>query len=501
MSSVNLKNVITSQVPDHILESYPVFVQFLEAYYEYVNENVKTDITSLRDLDRTLDEFVSHLKNELDLFGDNYTHIDKILLLRKIKQVLVAKGSEAAYKFIFKILFDKPVNITYPWDSVLKASDGKWKRDTSLFIRITEGNPLSIIGSRVTIVGPQRRMFVYVDNIRHVNGDVFEFFIEKSYYGIIEPGNTLEYDGVQGVILPTTVGYQIINPGAGYKVGDVIDSNTVAGGKTITQRIKVTAVDTNGGIKSIVTLRFGYDYTSDFFLYTTTGAVIRKSRFKAVKNGTDQFDLPDDSEITRYQDFGQITKPNYWAVAMSDITYVGTLIQQFYTESQNNVESGEVYALIRFNIGAVAKYQGYYISNDGFLSDNIYLQDSKYYQKYSYLITVDERLEDYKALLMSILHPAGAALFGEYQIQSQYNSSLDVSFELGEYRSAATLVTINIPRLDQTNINDLGGYVDMNPYDLETYYERSISATDNYNIGNATEKDNENPTTPIIFPV
>ena len=513
MSTVNLKTIISKQIPNFVQEDHQGLQQFLEAYYEYVDQYVKKDIASLRDLDNTLDEFVTHIKNELDIFGDSeYDHIDKILLLRKIKEVLVSKGSEAAYKFLFRILFDKPVNISYPWDSVLKASDGKWKRDTSLFIRITEGNPLSIAGSRVSIVGQQRTMYVYVDNIRHVADDVFEFFIEKSYYGTIETGDELVYNGVRGTILPTTVNYEIVNPGQGYQIGDVINASTFANNKTITQRLKVTGVDNNGGITSLITLRFGYDYSSEFFLYTSNEQVVRRSRLALTKATPDpenptaplvfvnQFDLPDNSEIEKYQDYGQITLPNYWNNDFSKINYTGTLLRQFYTETLNSLTNPENYTLIRFEIGAVAKYQGYYYSNDGFLSDNIYIQDSKYFQKYSYLVTVDERLEDYKALLKSFMHPAGVALFGEYQIQNNFTTNLDVDFRLDEYISKATIVTINKTISDTALMGDIGGYIDMNPYDLQGYVLRTPVVTDRYNIGNFREKDSENTTLITINP-
>ena len=587
MNSVKLKTIISKQVPNFVQEDHQGLQQFLEAYYDYVDQYVKKDIASLRDLDNTLDEFVIHIKNELDIFGDTeYDYIDKILLLRKIKQVLLAKGSESAYKFLFKILYDKPVNITYPWDSVLKASDGKWKRDTSLFIRITEGSPLALTGSRVSIVGSQRTMYVYVDNIRHVEDDVFEFFIEKSYYGTISIGDKLVFEDIRGTILPTTVNYEVINPGTGYQVGDVINASTFANNKTISQRIKVTGIDNNGGITSLITLRFGYDYSSEFFLYTTNQQVVRKSRFALTKQGTSQFDLPDQTEVEMYSDYGQVTTPNYWlsytktitinptgsvsttndtisstahgfitgdvvtytttgtaigglitgnnyfvikvddnvfklsssltlanansainltnlgsgtshtftARPATDLAYSGTLLQQFYTETLNNVSDAENFTLIRFDIGAVAKYQGYYYSNDGFLSDNIYIQDSRYYQKYSYLVTIDERLSDYKALLRSFIHPAGVALFGEYQIQSNFTSNLKVTFDLGQYTSKASVTTIN-RTIDDTlinSVNDLGGYVDMNPYDLENYVLRTQVAADRYNAGTMNEKDTEN---------
>jgi hypothetical protein len=564
MNNVSLKNLVAKQVPEFVREEHPAFVQFLEAYYDFLEQNYKTDIESLRDLDKTLDAFIISIKKELDVFGDeDYDYIDKILLLRKIKQVFNAKGSEAAYRFLFKILYDKPVNITYPWDSVLKASDGKWKRDTSIFVRISSGDPLTLVGKRVPILGNNKRIFVYVDNVRSVGPDVFEIFIEKSYYGILETGFTISVDSVNGVLLPTTTDYEIISSGTGYKVGDLIPVNTFANEKTITHLIKVTKINTVGGIEKIRIIQFNYDYQTEFFFYTTNAQVIRKTRIRTSKNGNPQFDLPDSNEIEKYSDYGNIIDPNYWvsytvsnsinsvddinlvtnsinktnhrfvtgdvvlysvnggtaieglvnntnyfvikvtdnqiklattfanalagtsidltaygvgthllsANPFSSVNYAGLQLQQFSTDTINTQIASEDFTLIKFNIGAVAKYQGYYTSNDGFLSDNIYLQDGRFYQKYSYLLTVDEQLKSYKALITSYLHPAGTALFGEYQIQARFKSNLSADLNIGIFDAQTVFNSINKDIAGTSAlISGLGGSIRIDPYDLESYF-------------------------------
>jgi hypothetical protein len=62
----------------------------------------------------------------------------------------------------------------------------------------------------------------------------------------------------------------------------------------------------------------------------------------------------------------------------------------------------------------------------------MFIQDSYRYQKYSYLITVDEKLEAYKSLIKSYLHPAGTALFGEYQIQNNFMAGVSATQELNK---------------------------------------------------------------------
>lgn len=563
MNNIKLKTLIAKQVPEFVREDHPAFVQFLEAYYDFLDQNYTTDIASLRDLDKTLEAFITSIKTELDIFGVDFEYIDKILLLRKIKQVFKSKGSEAAYKFLFKILYDKPVNITYPWDSVLKASDGKWKRDTSIFVRVTSGDPLSLVGSRVSITGENRKIFVFVENVRQISSNVYEVFIEKSYYGELKAGFTLDYNGVTGTLLLTTANYEIISAGVGYKIGDIIPISTFANERIITSLVKVTKVNSTGGILQIRPIEFNYDYQTDFFFYNTNSQVIRKTRIRLSKDSIHQFNLPDDNEVEKYSDYGNIIEPNYWisytlsntidsstdvnlinntilkaghgfnngdlvlysvnggtkiegltggenyfiikvndnefklALTFSDvvsntsidllnygignhsftvspysvINYVGKELQQFSSETINTQIPSEDYTLIKFTVGAVAKYQGYYTSNDGFLSDNIYLQDGKFYQKYSYLLTVDEQLKTYEAIVKSYIHPAGMALFGEYQIQTSFKSNLSASLELSTFDSKATFNTINRDITDDnTEVEGLGGEIEIDPYDLETYF-------------------------------
>ena len=432
MSNTKLKSVISKQIPEFVRSDHPGFVQFIEAYYEYLDQYERRDIENLRDLDKTLDDFITFIKGELNVYGqEEYAYIDKILMLRKIKQLFVAKGTETAYKFLFKILFDKPISISYPWDVVLKCSDGKWNRDTTIFVRVESGDPTQLVGNKATIINGIRSIGIYVSNVRLIRTGVYEVFIDRNYYGTIDVGDSVYLDGLfTGTILSTTTGYVIEQGGVGFKVGDLITGASFVDGEVVTQLVKVTKVDTDGAIQAISTVRFNCGYATEFFLLTSKEAIVRTSNISIDLESVNQFSLPDDTAVTQYEDYGVIVKSDYWDSTYGENTYVGAILQQFYDKTVNGQVDTSNFALIRFNIGSVAKYQGYYSSTDGFLSDNIYLQDSKYYQKFSYLITVDERLEDYKTLVKSYLHPAGAAIFGEYQIQNTYVSSLNANLTL-----------------------------------------------------------------------
>ena len=57
-----ISSVVPSQVPEFVREDYSTFIEFLKAYYEFVEQNYDSDIVKLRDIDTTLDSFVDYFK-------------------------------------------------------------------------------------------------------------------------------------------------------------------------------------------------------------------------------------------------------------------------------------------------------------------------------------------------------------------------------------------------------------------------------------------------------
>ena len=67
--------------------------------------------------------------------------------------------------------------------------------------------------------------------------------------------------------------------------------------------------------------------------------------------------------------------------------------------------------------GTFLGYQnGYYNEKRGFLSDIIKLQDSYFYQKFSYVIKTGNNVDAWKDVFSKLVHPAGMIFFGEILI-------------------------------------------------------------------------------------
>jgi hypothetical protein len=56
---------------------------------------------------------------------------------------------------------------------------------------------------------------------------------------------------------------------------------------------------------------------------------------------------------------------------------------------------------------------GRYLTNDGFLSDKMKIQDSYFYQKFSYVIRTGNNVDTWRDVYNKLVHPSGFIFFGE----------------------------------------------------------------------------------------
>jgi hypothetical protein len=628
LTKPKLSSLVASQVPEFVRSDYPAFVSFLEAYYEYL-ETTQQDLGNLRDLDKTLDGFVRYFKDEL-ASKLPYSTVDQRFLMQHIKEHYGAKGSESSYKLLFRILFGKEVAIDYPAKQMLRASDGKWNQDVSIFVKILTGNPTDPIGKYVDVVTPtkiirvlvDRRQYVEleIDRVVKVSENVYEYFIDRRFFGNISVGDRLRYrDDVNGIyftgeILATTTTLEVQKSGTGFKVGDLYNIKNYDGYGSI---MKVVRVSSTGGILQAQFIKFGVGYTTDFTTtisaksgqdvsgtagttiqridipqagghtltnltitdrmdgfsesgtintadyslpaqpvsYTGTVAVTNNSsiltgtgtlfttQFKfgdtitlpagvftvgrinsdtslvlvespavltgvvAVTNnnatvlgvGTlfttevavgDEISLPNGvytvQSITNdttlvltstYTGSTQTALPAtgftptvYTGATASGITpyavtrppvldgaFAGIVLREFGISNVDATATNVDPAIIKCTLGPLAKYPGYYVNNDGFLDDAIFIQDSRYYQAYSYVIKIDEALDSYKTAVKNLIHPAGMAVFGEYDIRNEF----DISETLESLIKILNIVAKDsVTSSTLTEIKDIAKYFD-----------------------------------------
>ena len=605
-----IASVVKRQLPEFIREDYPTFVAFVEAYYEFL-QNQGVDLTQFRDIDKTLESFIDQFKKEL-AYNLPIVVEDERFLLSHIKDQYLAKGSEASYKLLFKLLYGKNVELLYPGQQMLIPSDGRWNQEISIFAQVDYGDPDDIIGKLVDIQTAGRILRVLVDkkesligeidrivkigksfeisatgvsgastvtvanntgieigqlvtapqngggivggtkvvsisgnvitlsnaNVSTVNSslifsnELYEFFLDKRFFGVINPGDLLKFkDTFQARIVPATKDLTISQPGKNFRVGQVFELRSGIGTGAL---MKVTEVEDDGGIKYAEFIKFGLGYTANFALsilatndvvssssvniagtstlselntYQSAGAGTISasassttvtgsgSSFGAVGNvavgdeiwTTDATPLivgvvksiasttsltltglateyaagtkitgsysggyvfrnsrsvgslyapggvqsltikPNLSDRTEgFNEQGYVNKADYVDYLYVDGSYAGSILREFSLNFRNAQTNSDDPAIISVALGALVRYPGYFQANNGFISDNIFIQDSRYYQAFSYVLKIDERLSSYKSAVKTMLHPAGMALFGEFNITNNYDLSLEL---------------------------------------------------------------------------
>jgi len=434
-----ISTLVSSQLPEFVRSDYTTFVTFLEAYYEFLeqDQNAQELIQNARsysDIDRTVNSFVEYFLKQFSNDIPRSVLADKKSLVKRIKDLYENKGNEKSYKLLFRILFNKPVEVFYPSTQILKASDGKWVQETSIFLQTVVGNPNLAVGKNVEVISPSSKYPLFVQkkriasNYQGIIPNTFEFIINNNKNIPINVGDFVEVYGFKGVVIGVPAAATIIQKGSGFKVGDILP---LTSGLGIGAKLKVTKVDGNGGVLNVQLLSFGAGYAGDFynFFSAETNSVSNTS----FTFGGGVATLRD--SLSGFVERGSITKPSYSASNYFAEDYDGSLISEFFNStsltSSTGRQSGSISAssglpsdcAVYIRIGSKAFYPGHYQNNDGFLSDDIFLEDGVYYQPFTYVIKVEETIENYRKAVLDILHPAGTKLLGELTL----DTNIDVS--------------------------------------------------------------------------
>lgn len=255
-----LSSVVSDQLPEFVKSDHPTFVAFLEAYYEWLENNGNAVETTrnarlYNDIDRTVDLFVNYFKrNYLVDLPDNIVN-DKRTLLKHIKEFYQAKGTDKALILLFRMLFNEEVSVYYPKVDMLRVSDGKFTSDTILNIKQVTGPASEMVGKQVVQANQPlqpdiNRATALIENfIAFGVGDEFVYqmtLTNNSVSGTFVAGQPITITGdtgtITGIIDEIITGVDIPNGGTYYDAGDPLVT------KNLTPQIQLE--DASGNILS-----------------------------------------------------------------------------------------------------------------------------------------------------------------------------------------------------------------------------------------------------------
>ena len=193
---------------------------------------------------------------------------------------------------------------------------------------------------------------------------------------------------------------EAINSGKGYNSGEIVEVYRFGG--------LTTPAIAAGGV--------GYSNT-DQIIFSGGGLQVSpaKATLQTDNNGTI-------THITvLYAGSGYVSPPN---IIIRTKTGTGAKLESEVVEF--NTESEVQGSIVKTGIG---KKFGYWSTTRGFLNSDKYIQDSYFYQDFSYQIKVASTLDKYKNVLYNTFHTAGAELFGQFSLSVVESSLVDILYD------------------------------------------------------------------------
>ena len=161
MSVRSISELIPDQLPGFVRDEAPLFESFLKAYYEF-SEQENEALGAMRHLEDNFDiedaslDFVEYFRREVINEIPESALADPRILVKNIRQLYKAKGSQNAYKFLFRLLYDADVEFFYPGEQILRASDGRWTTQTTVRLQLTQGSATNLGGETIIAAGGAR---------------------------------------------------------------------------------------------------------------------------------------------------------------------------------------------------------------------------------------------------------------------------------------------------------------------------------------------------------
>jgi hypothetical protein len=289
-----ISNLVTTQVPFFVRNDHENFVKFLEAYYEYLEQDGKTInrtkiLKEQHDVDQAIDMFAEKLYDYYLKLVPTTIKADKNIILKHAKDFYTARGTEKSIAFLLNILLaDSNSSFYYPKQDVLKASDGKWFIEKSLKIQddaVVDLNDDPITNDLVTIrsfagkkiYGATSNATAIVEGVEiyyengflvkelKISNQVRDFISgEQIIANTVSQGITyvLKANIISGIIVST----EILLGGNNYVVGTQVplESNTGNGGVVVISSV------TSGSILSVQVIEGGAGFQKDDLVVFTS---------------------------------------------------------------------------------------------------------------------------------------------------------------------------------------------------------------------------------------
>jgi len=396
--SPHVSALIDSFIPEHIRQNFPELIKFIEAYFNYLEDvhgsvYYQNTLSSQRDIELQEESFLREIESEVGLYVPRKYESSPRLFYNQISEIYRSKGSKEAIELFFRLFLNDPVRIRFPWDQVLKPSDGRWNIDNKLRVTMIRGSGDDFLGRKIfqieqfaTSVVEKVERRLYSDSL------IFELTLSvDDSVGTFVSGNTIKIEDsdLEAEIYRSVSKIVPTNPGQNYRKGEKVELDNYDGYSFIGF---VSSVDNSGGIVEVTLSNFGAGNTPQHVINDP--------------NNTNQYYFKDFLVYDRNTD-----------------ELVEAVIPEFTVNTKFGVDA-EFDILFSPIVTTAGRYSGV----RGQLSESIVLQDSDFYQKYSYEVVGNNSIDTWLKPLKQTVHLAGAKVFSNINIYNKLDFKVDSEF-------------------------------------------------------------------------
>jgi len=439
---MNTSLFIKNQLPNFITESYPKFIEFMEAYYDFLDQyNVSYE--TARDIDLTSDQLFAFIKRE---FLNKFPHalIDNNKLFWTIRNLYNEKGTINAVTLLFRIFFNESITVYQPGENILRASDGRWNFEKSIILKRLNGEFDPNKNITLIIDNDYGKFFIDVNRLEIIDSSTTKFFFKNIIDYIITPNQIVEIkeEGnivYRGLIERSPSSLNIISPGKYWKIGQVFTIE----GDIVDSICRVTQIGPQGQLLGLEIYDFGYNHSENQLSFISPfpnkpiggnvnyirviqnyDPISQEYEWLHTLTLDETIDQPNEavtgfsdnqSFLTYFSgDYNTNTGDGYYSGSR---VFNQTVITTSNTTNEiTQVISPEQYqesiTVLEFKFDDIVTYRGEFLGDYGILSnDNIRLQDNFFYQMFSYVIETEQNIDDYRNIL-EVVHPSGLKYFG-----------------------------------------------------------------------------------------
>lgn len=439
---------VARNFPEFIREEYPLFVKLVEEYYKFLDTTYAGQLDSLTDIDETPDIFIEYFRRQYAINISTFWNLDFKEFLFFAKSFYSSRGSEVSIRFLFRAMFGEEIEIDYPGQYILRASDGKWSQEFHIEMKSLLGSFPSegeyihiendmgvfvILPKRIEIIPNSDRCLVFFEQPYKIQVVDNQKFTQKNDSGVVT---------YAGLCVKSSSKLVIENPGKYWQVGAVIQIP----GSIKDTFARVTKVDQFGSITAIEILEYGYDHEDNQALILSPfpnrpiGSIIDINSeiisasplaFHYTIGFQDFTDGCVESivGISDAQDFfiGPFFQPGFFGTTVIN-RIQNSPIPSFGEGDDISIEqwldSRATFVFVKENI---VRDRGYYLNSDSLLSNiEIRLQDNFFYQAFSYVIETEQELKVYRDSI-GLTHPAGMKFFSLMNKEVQLTLSPEIA--------------------------------------------------------------------------